>query len=137
MLHLAYCRPSTPSPLCLSGGGLVPPQVLPKLRGEYGTSEKGESWTQRGARDRYDGNEDRTRVKSDGKEKERKLHCFFSSHQSYCPLSLTINSNIPQKVIASDWGQGSGGGGCTRTIDMTMRFNDISIETTCFIFSNS
>ena len=134
MLHLAYCRPSTPSPLSLSGGALAPPQVLPKLRGEYGTSEKGESWTQRGARDRYDGNEDRTRVKSDGKEKERKLHCFFSSHQSYCPLSLTINSNIPQKVIASDWGQGSGGGGCTRTIDMTMRFYDIS---TCFIFSNS
>ena len=124
MLHLAYCRPSTPSPLCLSGGGLALPQVLPKLRGEYGTSEKGESWTQRGARDRYDGNEDRTRMESDG----------FSSHRSYCPLSLTINSNIPQKVIASDWGQGSGGGACTRTIDMTMRFNDIS---TYFIFSNS
>ena len=119
MLHLAYCRPSTPSPLCLSGGGLAPPQVLPKLRGEYGTSEKGESWTQRGARDRYDGNEDRTRVESDGKEKERKLHCFFSSHQSYCPLFLTINANIPPKSDRKRLGtrQGRGGGGCATTID--------------------
>ena len=100
-----------PQPSLFEWRGLAPPQVLPKLRGEYGTSEKGESWTQRGARDRYDGNEDRTRVESDGKEKERELHCFFSSHQSYCPLSLTINSNIPQKVIASDWGQGRGGEG--------------------------
>ena len=66
---------------------------------------------QRGARDWYDGNEDRTRLESDGKEKERELHCFFSSYQSYCPLSLTIDSNIPQKVIASDWGQGRGGEG--------------------------
>ena len=58
-----------------------------------------------------DGNEDRTRVESHGKEKERKLHCFFSSHQPYCSLSLTINANIPQRVIASDWGQGRGGEG--------------------------
>ena len=119
MPHPAYCRPPTPSPLCLSGEGLAPPRVFPKLRGEYGTRDKGESWTQRGARDRYDGNEDRTQAESDGKEKERKLHFFFSSHHSYRLLSLTINPNIPQKVIASD-----------KAGEGTMRFNDIS---TCFI----
>ena len=90
---------------------MAPPKVLPKLRGEYGTSEKGESWTQQGALEGYDGNEDRTQAESDGKEKERKLNFLFSSHHSYRPLSLTINSNIPQKVIASDWGQGRGGEG--------------------------
>ena len=63
---------------------------------------------QRGAREGYDGNEDRTQAGSDGKEKERKLHFFCPSHHSFRPLSLTINSNIPQKVIAGDWEQCGG-----------------------------
>ena len=74
-------------------------------RGEYGTSEKRESWTQRGEKEGYDGNEGRTQAGSDGKGKERKLHVFSPSHHSFRPLSLAINSNIPREVIASDWGQ--------------------------------
>ena len=41
---------------------------------------------------------------SDGKEKKRLFLPFPSLPSS--PLSLIINSNIPQKVIASDWGRG-------------------------------
>ena len=59
----------------------------------------------------YGGKEGRTREESDGKQKERKLHFFSPSHHSFRSLSLTINSNIPQKVIASDWGQCRGGEG--------------------------
>ena len=59
----------------------------------------------------YGGKEGRTREESDGKGKERKLHFFSPSHHSFRPLSLTINSNILQKVIASDWGQCRGGEG--------------------------
>ena len=41
---------------------------------------------------------------SDGKEKKRLFLPFPSLPSS--PLSLIINSDIPQKVIASDWGRG-------------------------------
>ena len=86
-----------PQPSLFEWREVGPSTSFPKLWGEYGTSEKGESWTQRGAREGYDENEDKTQPESDGKEKERKLHFFFSSHHSYRPLSLTINSNIPKK----------------------------------------
>ena len=51
-----------------------------------------------------DGNERRARAGSDGKEKKRLFLPFPSLPSS--PLSLIINSNIHQKVIASDWGRG-------------------------------
>ena len=111
MPHPAYCRPPTPAVFVWGEGGLAPLQVFPRLREKYGTSEKPESWTQRGAQEGYGGKEGRTREESDGKGKERKLHFFSPSHHSFRPLSLTINSNIPQKVIASDWGQCRGGEG--------------------------
>ena len=44
-----YCRPPTPSRLCLRKRGLAPPQVFPRIRGEYGTSEKRESWRPAGS----------------------------------------------------------------------------------------
>ena len=61
-----------------------------------------ESWRQ--ARDGDDGNERRAPAGSDGKDRKRLFLPFPSLHSS--PLSLIINSNIPQKVIASDWGRG-------------------------------
>ena len=109
-----YCRPPTPSRLCLREGGLAPPQVFPRLRGEYGTSEKHESWTQRGAQEGYNGNEGRTQAGNDWKEKERKVHFFCPSHHAFRLLSLTINSNT---VSPTKWSRttgdkaGEGGGG--------------------------
>ena len=105
MPHPAYCRPPTPSRLCLREGGLAPPQVFPRIRGEYGTSEKHESWTQREAQEGYDGIEGSTQAGSDGKEKERKLHFFCPSHRSFRPLSLTINSNT---VSLKKWSRTTG-----------------------------
>ena len=40
-----------------------------------------------------------------GRKKRESFIFFCPSHHSFRPLSLTINSNIPQKVIAGDWEQ--------------------------------
>jgi len=60
------------------------------------------SWRQ--ARDGDDGNERRARAGSDGKDRKSLFLPFPSLPSS--PLFLIINSNIHQKVIASDWGRG-------------------------------
>ena len=61
----------------------------------------GELASTREARERDDGNERRARAGSDGKEKERaSLFLPFPSLPS-SPLSLIINSNIPQRSGAT------------------------------------
>ena len=100
-----------PQPSLFEERGLTPPQVFPRLRGEYGTSEKRESW--RPARSARGVWWERGQSASRGwwEGKERKLHFVSPSYHSFRPLSLTINWNIPQKVIASDWEQCRGGEG--------------------------
>ena len=69
-------------------------QAFPRLSGEHARARN-----KREAREVNDGNERGARAESD----------------EAAPLSLIINSNIPQKVIASDWGRGRGStsGSCT------------------------
>ena len=73
---------------------LPPPQAFLRL------AAIGELASTREARERDDGNERRALAASDGKEKERegKVASLFLPFPSLpsCPLSLIINSNIPQ-----------------------------------------
>ena len=66
---------------------LPPSYAFPRLTGEHARARD-----KREVREENDGNERGARAESDGAS----------------PLSLIINSNIPRKVIASDWGQGRG-----------------------------
>lgn len=67
-----------------------PPQAFLSYSGEHWTSEKRKSWQQLKAKSGERG------MIGTSVEGEREVSLFAS-------LSLIVNSNIPQKVIASDW----------------------------------